>query len=231
MLNLNTLKMKTNEELQQDVEDAIKWEPLLHAAEIGVTARDGIVTLMGSVSSYSKKLEAENATKKVHGVRAIVEQIKVIPIGSYPKSDENIAKAALAAIDNNWSVPEGRVQLKVEDGWVYLGGNLPWNYQKEAAEKAVQDLPGVLGIVNNIEIKREVSHALEERFVRQAFKRHWALSTDEIGVHITGSSVKLTGVVHSLFEKEEAERLAWKAPGVTWVDNQLEIQYKHALSM
>lgn len=222
--------MKTNEELKQEVEDALKWEPLLQETEIGVTARDGIITLMGSVSSYGKKLEAEAAAKKVPGVRAIVEQIKVVPIGSYSKSDEKIARSALAAIDNNWSIPENQVQLKVEEGWIYLGGSLPWNYQREAAENAVKDLPGVLGIVNNIEIRRDVSHAVEERQVRQAFRRHWALAHTDIGVSISGSTVTLTGVVNSIFEKEEAGRLAWKASGVTWVDNRLEIAYKYALS-
>jgi osmotically-inducible protein OsmY len=126
------MKMKTNEELQRDVQDAIKWEPKLHAAEIGVTAKDGIITLMGNVDAYFKKTEAENAAKNVDGVKAVVEEIEVRYSNS-AKSDEDIANDVLIALIDNWNVPQENIQVKVEKGWITLDGQVTWNYQKEAA--------------------------------------------------------------------------------------------------
>jgi len=137
--------MKTNTDLQQDVENAIKWEPLLGAAEIGVTAKDGVVSLTGTVDSYAKKLEAEMAAKKVIGVKALVEKIEVKFPSSWNKTNEEIAKEVLTGLQSNWSVPDDKVTVKVEDGWVTLEGELPWNYQREAAKNAVRFLTGVKG--------------------------------------------------------------------------------------
>lgn len=123
--------MKNNEKLQTDVENAIKWEPLLNAAEIGVTAKDGVVTLSGVVDNYSKKMQAENAAKKVIGVKAIVENIEVKFPNTWTKTNEEIANEVLTGLKNNWSVPNNMVTVKVEDGWVTLEGELPWNFQKK----------------------------------------------------------------------------------------------------
>ncbi len=125
--------MKNNAELQTDVQNAIKWEPLLKAAEIGVTAKDGVVSLTGVVDSYAKKMEAENAAKRVIGVKALVEKIEVKFPNSWTKTNAQIATEVLNVLNANWSVPKDKVTVKVEDGWVTLEGELPWNYQKEAA--------------------------------------------------------------------------------------------------
>jgi osmotically-inducible protein OsmY len=129
--------MKSNAELQQDVQDAIKWQPLLNAAEIGVTAKDGVVSLTGVVDSYSKKTEAEDAAKNVAGVTALVEKIEVKYPSSYSKTNAEIANEVLSALKACWDVPKDKVKVKVEAGWVTLTGELNWNYQKEAAKDAI----------------------------------------------------------------------------------------------
>ena len=141
--------MKTNESLQKDVQDALKWEPLLNAAEIGVTAKDGIITLSGIVDNYAKKLEAEDAAKNVSGVKAVVEKI-IVEFGSLvTQNDNEIAKEVVNAFKWSWEVPEDTVKVNVEHGWVTLEGELQWNYQKDAAKKAVKNLAGVKGVTKN----------------------------------------------------------------------------------
>ncbi len=217
--------MKNNEELQKDVQDAIKWEPLLHAAEIGVTAKNGIVTLSGTVDSYSKKAEAEDAAKRVAGVKAVVEKIEIRYGGSWKKTDNEIATEVISAFMWNLEVPGEKIQVKVEEGWVFLEGELVWNYQREAAKKAVSKLSGVKGVTNNITIKSETHDAVEKRDIERAFVRDWTMCDQDIDVEVEGNNVTLSGVVGSLYQKEEAGRIAWSAPGVWAVDNELEIEY------
>lgn len=138
--------MKTNEELQKDVQDAIKWQPLLKAAEIGVTAKNGVVTLTGNVNSFTKKIEAEKAAKSVLGVRAVVEEIHVKLSTSLDKNDEDLAGEILSSMKWDWSVPNDKVQVKVENGWVTIDGSVEWNYQKEAARSCAANLIGVKGV-------------------------------------------------------------------------------------
>jgi len=121
--------MKNNTELKSDLQNAISWEPLLSGAEIGVTAKDGVVSLTGVVDSYAKKIEAESAAKKVIGVKALLEKIDVNLKGSWLKTNDEIANEVLGALNVNWSIPKEKVTVKVEDGWVTLEGELPWNYQ------------------------------------------------------------------------------------------------------
>jgi len=222
--------MKSNETLQQDVEDAIKWEPSLHAAEIGVIVKDGVVTLTGTVDSYAKKLEVEHAIRNVAGVHAVVQKIDVKLSSSAIKTDEDIASSALSALQNNWSVPDREIRVKVENGWLYLDGSVKWNYQKDAAERAVEDLTGVKGVINNVAIKSDVHDKVEQRLVEDALKRHWSINADHIRVKVSGSNVTLTGTVGSLYQKREAARIAWKTPGVYTVDNKLEVEYDYALA-
>jgi len=217
--------MKTNEELQKDVQDAIKWEPLLNAAEIGVTVKDGIVTLTGIVDSYAKKLEAQMAARNVIGVKAVIEQIE-IQIGiSWRKTDAEIATETLNAFKWNWDLANDKIKVEVENGWVTLSGNLEWNYVKEAAQKSITNLLGVKGVTNNIVIKSLTHDAIEKKDVESALERNWTLQNKHIGVAVTGNRVTLTGSVHSLYQKDEASKIAWNAPGVWSVDNQLNIQY------
>jgi osmotically-inducible protein OsmY len=217
--------MKTNEELQKDVQNAIKWEPLLNAAEIGVTAKDGVVSLTGVVDSYSKKLEAENAAKSVAGVKAVVEKIEIKFSSSWNKSNADIANEVLNALKSNWVVPKDKVKVKVEDGWITLDGELPWNYQKEAAKNAVNYLSGVKGVTNNIKVKSETHDEIEKEKVESALNRNWSLNSKDVKVKVSGTKITLTGTVSSWYQKQEAERIAWSTPGVWSVDNELFIEY------
>jgi osmotically-inducible protein OsmY len=219
------MTMKTNEELQKNVQDAIKWEPLLHAAEIGVTVKDGVVTLTGSVDSYSKKTEAETAAQCVAGVNAVIEHIKVEFSGNGKKSDSDIATEVLNAFKFNWEIPKDDVKVKVENGWVTLEGTVDWNYQKEAAKKAILNLAGLMGISNSITIKSNSNESLEKLQVERAINRNWSLEDQEIDVKVAGHKVTLNGTVNSWYQKQEAEKLAWNTPGVWNVENELLVEY------
>lgn len=222
--------MKNNEELQTDVQNAIKWEPLLHAAEIGVTAKDGVISLIGIVDSYAKKSEAENAAKRVIGVRALVENIEVKFPSSWSKDDAEIATEALAALQTNYYIPKDRVKIKVEDGLVTLEGEVSWDYQREAAKSAIRYLIGVKGVINNIQIKSEIHDAIEQKDVENAIARSWSIDDSDIHAKVSGTTVTLTGTVNSWYQKEEAERIAWKTPGIWHVINELTVDYYFAFA-
>jgi osmotically-inducible protein OsmY len=217
--------MKRNEDLQKDVQDAIKWEPLLNAAEIGVIAKDGIVTLTGTVDSYAKKLEAEDAAKNVAGVKALVEKIEIKMESSAKNGDTEIAKDVLDSFKWNWEIPKDKVKVKVEKGWVTLEGELEWNYQKEAAKRSVNNIIGVKAVTNKITIKSETHDEIEKKDIEYALVRNSSLDSEDISVKVSGNNVTLKGIVHSFYERGEAERIAWNAPGVWTVDNELVIEY------
>jgi osmotically-inducible protein OsmY len=222
--------MKTNEELQNDVQNAIKWEPLLHAAEIGVSVKDGIVTLSGNVDSYSKKTEAENAAKNVSEVKVVVENIEVKFNSTWAKKDDNdVAKEIVNALKWNWEIPQDTVKVRVENGWVTLEGTVEWHYQRDAATNAVKKLMGVTGVSNDIMIKSDAKNAVEKKGIEAALKRNWSISEEDIDVDVSDHKVRLTGTVDSWYQKDEAGRIAWNAPGVWTVDNQLVIDYQYAL--
>jgi osmotically-inducible protein OsmY len=221
--------MKSNETLQKDVQDAIKWEPLLHAAEIGVTVKEGIVTLTGTVDSFSKKREAEDAAKNIAGVRAVVEKIDV-KFGNWGKpSDEQVAAEVLNSFRWNWRVPDEKIKVKVEDGWVTLDGTVSWNYQKEAAKKAVVNLLGVKGVNNNLKIESELKDAVEKKDIEKALDRNWSIDANRINVKVHDNNVTLTGTVDSWYQRDEADKIAWNAPGVKSVENKLEVEYDYSL--
>lgn len=227
---MKKITMKNNQELQTDVQNAITWEPLLNAAEIGVTAKDGVVSLTGVVDSYAKKMEAENAAKKVIGVKALVEKIEVIFPNTWSKTDAEIANEVLTGLKNDWSIPNDKVTVKVEDGWVTLEGELLWNYQKESAKNAVNYLMGVTGVTNNIKIKSETHDAIEKKDVEDAIRRSWSVDDNDISVSVSGTTVTLTGTVDSWYQKEEAGRIAWKTSGIWHVKNELVVDYEYAFS-
>lgn len=215
--------MKTNETLQKEVQDAIKWEPSLHAAEIGVIVKDGIVTLTGTVDSFTKKVEAETAAKNVAGVKAVAENIKIHFESSFAKNDTEIANEIVSAWRWNWNVPDNKLKVKVENGWITLEGDVEWNYEKEAARKSVEKLNGVVGVSNNIILKSTYKDAVEETSITRAFGRSWSLNDNDVKVHVNHNNVKLTGTVSSLYQKDEAARLAWNTPGVWSVENELHV--------
>ncbi|MEO7979228.1 BON domain-containing protein [Flavobacterium sp.] len=221
--------MKTNEELQKDVQNAIKWEPLLHAAEIGVTVKDGVVTLTGIVDGYYKKKEAENAAKNVSGVKAVVEEIEIKYSNTFTKTDNDIANEVLKALKYNLSVAEDHVKVKVEDGWVTLEGELNWNFQRQDAKTAISFLPGVKGVTNEIKIKSDIKDAIEKKDVEKALARSWSLNAKDITVTVNGTNVKLTGFVDSVYQKDQAEKIVWKTPGIWSIDNDLVVEYDYAM--
>jgi osmotically-inducible protein OsmY len=222
--------MKTNEELQKDVQNAIKWEPLLQAAEIGVSVKDGVVTLTGSVDSYAKKSEAENATKNISGVKVVVENIEVKFNWSFAKKDDNdVANEIINAYKWNMEIPNDKVKVKVENGFVTLEGEVSWNFQKNAAKNAVSKLMGVTGVSNNITIKSESKDKVEKDNIVDALNRNWSLREQDIEVEVSNHKVTLTGTVGSWYQKDEAARIAWSASGVWTVDNELEIEYEYEL--
>lgn len=218
--------MNTNESLQRDVQDAIKWEPLLQAAEIGVMVKNGVVTLSGTVDNYVKKIEAETATKNVKGVKAVVEKIEVKYKSSWSKkSDLEIANEVIDALELNWNVPNNTIMAKIENGWVTLEGDLTWNYQRDAARETVKNIEGVEGIVNNIKITAVNTDVVEKAVIEKALSRNWSIYNNDIKVDVKDNEVTLTGIVSSYHQKESAERIAWNAPGVWSVKNELSLGY------
>jgi len=221
--------MKNNSELQTDVQNAIKGEPSLIAAEVGVTAKDGVVSLTGVADSYAKKMEAENAAKKVIGVKALVEKIEVKFPNTWSKTNVEIANEVLAALKSNWSVPKDKVTVKVEDGWVTLEGELPWNYQREAAKNAINYLTSVKGVSNKI--KSELYNAIEKKEVENAIARSWSVDDNNMEVKVSGTTVTLSGTVTSWYQRDKAEQIAWNTPRIWHVKNELVVDYKYAYAL
>jgi osmotically-inducible protein OsmY len=221
--------MKTNAQLREDVQDAIRWEPLLKSAQIGVIVNDGIVTLTGTVSNYTQKLQAEKAAKSVDGVKAIAEDIEVKLDSSEKKEDSDIAASVLIALSSDLLVPDEKIQIKVENGWVTLEGEVHWNFQREAAKHSIERLAGVRGVFNHLKIRSELNDEIEQKQIEAALQRNWLIDDKNIRVHVVGRTVRLTGTVASLYQKEEAGRIAWKTPGIWHVENELQVDYDYAI--
>jgi|694.fasta_scaffold18310_8 osmotically-inducible protein OsmY len=221
--------MKTDAEIQKDVIDELKWEPFLNASEIGVAVKNGIVTLSGIVDSYSKKLSAEKATKRVSGVKAIAEDIQIGISPSYSKTDAEIAEAVLNALKWHTPVKEEKIKIKVEDGIIRLDGEVDWEYQKNNAKIAIEHLAGVRGVNNFITVKPRAMAADVTKKIVSAFHRSATIDANGISVDVQGNKVILRGKVRSIAEKEDAEFAAWNAPGVLILENKLVVE-EHEMS-
>ncbi len=217
--------MKTDAQIKEDVLDELAWQPNIDETEIGVIVKDGVVTLTGYVDEYPKKIAAEKAVKKVAGVKAVAIDIDVAYGEEYKKSDKEIAKAAANALEWNTTIPKEKIMVKVDDGFVFLTGEVTWEYQKNAAKKTVENLLGVKGVFNDIEIVQKLEPEKVTEKILKAFERSADIDADHVTVTVNGSEVTLTGTVSSIKQKEDATNAAFHAPGVTKVKNKIKVQY------
>jgi len=215
--------MKTDAELQHDVMEELKWEPTIRAAEIGVGVTDGVVTLSGYVDSFYKKRAAERAAMRVFGVKAVLEELKVRLPSSLKRSDEDLARAVENVLEWNVLVPYERIKVHVRDGLVTLSGEVDWGYQKFAAADAVSCLLGVVWFDNQITVKPEVKLQDVKDQIESALQRNALLDARRITIETHRGTVTLSGSVHSWAERAEAQWVAWAAPGVAEVENNIII--------
>jgi len=216
--------MKTDMQLQRDVQDELAWEPSIRDAEIGVAAKDGVVTLSGSVDTFAEKYLAERAAERVSGVKAIADDLEVKLPTTLLRSDTEIAHAVVNALREHIQVPDDRIKAKVEGGWVTLDGDVEWQYQKNAAERAVRYLGGVVGVSNRVVLKpKRVSTFEVGHKIKDALRRNAELDADRIVIEAADGRVTLKGWVRSYTERQDAERAAWAAPGVTSVEDRISI--------
>lgn len=217
--------MKTDVEIKGDVLAELAWQANIDETKIGVIVEYGIVSLSGIVNDYSKKIAVEKAVKNVAGVKAVTLNIEVKYNDHLKKTDKEIAKAIVDSFEWNSSIPEKDITTKVDNGWVYLSGEVQWPYQKEAAKKAIEDLLGVKNIINTIILKNGIKPIEVKSNIQKAFNRLATLNANGIVLETQGHSVTLRGKVHSIKEKEDAESAAYNAPGVFVVKNELKVEY------
>lgn len=215
--------MKTDIQLQHDVIAELKWDTSINAALIGVTVNDGVVTLTGRVDKYSEKWAAEYAALKVPGVKAIAIEIDVTLPNDSARDDSDIARTAETVIEWTTNWPKDHVQVMVENGWVTITGELDFAYQKESASNAVINLMGVKGISNQITIKPSLTSNSVKSDIQAALKRRALTDSQEIMVSVDGSSVTLSGMVHSWSERDMVKDLVWNTQGVTAVNNNISV--------
>jgi osmotically-inducible protein OsmY len=215
--------MKTELELKREVQAQLEWEPDVEAAHIGVMANDGIVTLTGNVPTYAQKLSAERAVKRVIGVKAIASELEVRPTLGTERNDTDIARAVVQALEWDVAVPHENIKARVSDGWVTLEGEVNLPFQRAAAERAVTNLAGVKGVSNLITIKRSVWAGDIKSRIEDAFRRSAEIDARNVRVETHDGQVTLRGRVRTWTEREEAERAAWAAPGVTELKDEIKI--------
>ncbi len=216
--------MKSDIEIQKDVIEQLKWEPFLNAAQIGVAVKNGIVTLSGQVDAYSKKILAEKTTKKVAGVKAIAEDIQVGISPVYKKTDTEIAEAVVNALKWHTMIPDEKIKVSVEDGNVKLEGDVEWEYQRNQAKTAVENLSGVRFVTNLVAVKPKITPYELQQKINSSFQRSANIDSSRITAEVLGSKITLRGKVRSFAEKEDAENAVWSAPGVVSVENKLLIE-------
>jgi len=216
--------MGSDSELQKDVLSELAWEPMVHAAHIGVTAQNGIVTLSGHVPTYAEKAAAERVARRVKGVRAVVQQIEVRLPSADQRSDGEIAASALSVLRSHAGLPADQIQLKVEHGTVTLTGEVIWQYQKTMAEQDIRNIVGVRGVANSLVVTPFSRPTEVKQKIEEALRRNAEVEASHIAISATAGVVTLSGRVKTWHEREIVEQAAWSAPGVTAVRDELRVE-------
>lgn len=215
--------MKSDREIENDVKEELRWDPDLHPTDIAVSVHDGVVTLAGFVPSYADKYEAEAAVKRVAGVAGVANDLEVrLPVID-ERPDPDIARDAVAAIKAQLPLAWDQIKVVVKNGWITLEGNVQWQFERNIAENAVRRVKGVRGVTNSITLKPRAEPTEIKRKIADALKRNAEVDANRITVETQGSKVVLKGTVRSWIEREEAERVAWSAPGITQVEDRIVV--------
>lgn len=213
-------------EIQRNILDELDWDPEVEAPDIGVEVDDGVVTLNGTVANHAIKVAAERAAQRVHGVRAVANDVVVHAAGEGGRTDTDIALAIADRFEWSDVIPEEQLRVTVEDGKVTLGGAVGWRYEATEAEQLVRRIRGVTEVINDIAVvpPQETDEDEVGAEIERAFRRHAELDAQHITVRIVGPTVVLSGAVSSWSEREDAERVAWRSPGIRHVKNELRIE-------
>lgn len=218
-------KPKSDDQIKTDVLAELRYEPSVKVTDVGVLVKGGIVTLNGSTPSHGAKWHALLAAKRVSGVKSIVDEMTVALPEAHRRPDAEIASAAAHQLDWSTTIPKGSAKVSVHEGWLTLTGDVEWQYQKSAAADVLQHMVGVRGITNNVTVKPLISATDVEKAITSAFERNAVLDAKKIEVETAGSKVTLRGKLANSNERDEAERVAWAAPGVLTVDNQITLEW------
>jgi len=213
----------TDKDLKQHVQSALDWEPSLEATDVGISVDGAVVTLRGNVRSYAERVIAERVSLRVFGVKGVANDLSVHLPNMFERTDTELAQAAVNALKWHTMVPAAGVTVTVSKGWLTLQGTVDWQYQKEAAARAMRDLTGVKGVTNSIVVRPHVSPGDVREKIEAAFKRSAEIDARRVNVNATDGKVILSGNVHSWAERREAEQAAWAAPGVTHVEDRLAV--------
>ena len=215
--------MRPDSDIKRDVEQELRWDADIDASDIAVSVKNGVVTLTGFVRSYTQKWQAERDAKRVAGVSGVANDIEVRIPSVDQKPDPEIARDAVSALQRDLPYSANQIKVIVDKGWITLEGDVEWNYQRQRAEGAVRRVKGVKGVINSITIKPKATPTDIKRRIEESFRRNAEIDADRITVEAIGGEVILKGTVRSWAEREEAERAAWLAPGVTKVDNRITV--------